>query len=161
AERLDHLLPPRRRIRHAHTRDDGVLMDVQCCTSLDHDLHTSPPAVRRSLIPWSLRFVLAATVSDARGSRVLLRHGLGGTKPARRHRTTGGIFIRLGWALKEPMHYFASRGTPVARGTTPSRSRLAPTRDMSLGSRRDQPRPEGRSVERVRDLQVVRAPRAL
>src|SRR5205814_169862 len=56
---------------------------------------------------------------------------------------------------------FASRGTPVARGTAPSRSRLAPTRDMSLGSRRDQPRPEGRSVERVRDLQVVCAPRAL
>src|SRR5213594_4907233 len=56
---------------------------------------------------------------------------------------------------------FASRGTAVARGTAPSRSRLAPTRDMSLGSRRDQPRPEGRSVERVRDLQVVRAPRAL
>src|SRR5206468_9977824 len=117
-----------------------VLMDVQCCTSLDHDLHTSPPAVRRSLIPWSLRFVLAATVSDARGSRVLLRHGLGGTKPARRHRTTGGIFIRLGWALKEPMHYFASRGTAVARGTVPSRSRLAPTRDMSLGSRSSHPR---------------------
>src|SRR5438876_187497 len=122
AERLDHLLPPRRRIRHAHTRDDGVLMDVQCCTSLDHDLHTSPPAVRRSLIPWSLRFVLAATVSDARGSRVLLRHGLGGTKPARRHRTTAGIFIRLGWALKEPMHYFASRGTAVARGTVSGRA---------------------------------------
>src|SRR5437763_11289982 len=107
--------------------------------SPDHDLRTSPPAVRRSLILWSLRFVLAATVSDARGSRVLLRHGLGGTKPARRHRTTGGIFIRLGWALKEPMHYFASRGTPVARGTTPSCSRLAPTRDMSLGSRSSWP----------------------
>src|SRR5205823_3613323 len=91
--------------------------------------------VRRSLIPWSLRFVLAATVSDARGSRVLLRHGLGGTKPARRHRTTAGIFIRLGWALKEPTDYFASRGTAVARGIVPSRSRLAPTRDMSLGSR--------------------------
>src|SRR5439155_4958694 len=30
---------------------------------------------------------------------------------------------------------FASRGTAVARGTVPSRSRLAPTRDMSLGSR--------------------------
>src|SRR5439155_13048209 len=30
---------------------------------------------------------------------------------------------------------FASRGTLVARGTTPSRSRPAPTRDMSLGSR--------------------------
>src|SRR6184192_4629836 len=103
--------------------------------SPDHDLRTSPPAVRRSLILWSLRFVLAATVSDARGSRVLLRHGLGGTKPARRHRTTAGIFIRLGWALKEPTDYFASRGTPVARGTTASRSRLAPTRDMSLGSR--------------------------
>src|SRR5437763_15063919 len=47
----------------------------------------------------------------------------------------GGMFIRLGWALKEPMHYFASRGTAVARATVPSRSRLAPTRDMSLGSR--------------------------
>src|SRR5438094_2845427 len=30
---------------------------------------------------------------------------------------------------------FASRGTAVARGIVPSRSRLAPTRDMSLGSR--------------------------
>src|SRR2546422_3837363 len=29
---------------------------------------------------------------------------------------------------------FASRGTAVARGIVPSRSRLAPTRDMSLGS---------------------------
>src|SRR5207248_3097866 len=30
---------------------------------------------------------------------------------------------------------FASRGTAVARGTVPSRSRLAPTRDIGLGSR--------------------------
>src|SRR5437867_9353576 len=104
----------------------------QAPESHDHDLHTSPPAVRRSLIPWSLRFVLAATVSDARGSRVLLRHGLGGTKPARRHRTTAGIFIRLGWALKEPQYYFASRGTPVARVPAVSRARPDPTRDMSL-----------------------------
>src|SRR5204863_6092494 len=114
--------------------------------SPDHDLRTSPPAVRRSLILWSLRFVLAATVSDARGSRVLLRHGLGGTKPARRHRTTAGIFIRLGWALKEPTDYFGSRGTPVARGTTPSLSRLAPTRDMSLGSIRTSRRPRTRDA---------------
>src|SRR6266705_2186304 len=35
---------------------------------------------------------------------------------------------------------FASRGTAVARGTVPSRSRLAPTRDMSLGSRSSHPR---------------------
>src|SRR5437763_15396010 len=79
--------------------------------SPDHDLRTSPPAVRRSLIPWSLRFVLAATVSDARGSRVLLRHGLGGTKPARRHRTTGGDFYttrvgseRAHALLRQPRH---------------------------------------------------------
>src|SRR5207247_7341330 len=44
---------------------------------------------------------------------------------------------------------FASRGTPVARGTTPSRSRLAPTRDMSLGSRR-----RLRLIEALRVLEV-------
>src|SRR5205809_3760579 len=91
-----------------------MLLPPRAPGSPDHDLHTSPPAVRRSLIPWSLRFVLAATVSDARGSRVLLRHGLGGTKPARRHRTTGGIFIRLGWALKEPMAHSTGRCNTLA-----------------------------------------------
>src|SRR5207245_8820534 len=44
---------------------------------------------------------------------------------------------------------FASRGTPVARGTTPSRSRLAPTRDMGLGSRR-----RLRLIEALRVLEV-------
>src|SRR5438034_1961035 len=43
--------------------------------------------------------------------------------------------MRAGRVPRMPRAGFASRGTAVARGTVPSRSRLAPTRDMSLGSR--------------------------
>jgi len=50
----------------------------------------------------------------------------GGHTPNDRGATRAYLACRAG---------FASRGTPVARGTALSRSRLAPTRDMSLGSR--------------------------
>lgn len=64
----------------------------------------------------SLRFVLVATISDARGSRVLLRNGLAGTKADRRHRTTGGIFIQFGWAVKAHEILRSERNDPREPG---------------------------------------------
>jgi hypothetical protein len=58
-----------------------------------------PFRLRRSLISRSLRCVLAATISSARGSSVVLSDGLAGTKSSRRHRTADGP---SGWGVKGP-----------------------------------------------------------
>src|SRR5439155_26721902 len=66
---------------------------------------------------------------SGRGVAAGVRRGCG-RAPGQRHTPNDRGATRAYLACR-----FASRGTPVARGTVLSRARLAPTRDMSLGSR--------------------------
>ena len=122
AEGLDDLVASAARGGHPHAGHDRILVDIEAGTSLDHGLHRpSLSAVRRSLFSWSLRCVLAATIVDARGSRVRLKHGLAGTKASRRHRTAAGFFMHCGWAARGPslLKPGAAAGAGRCRGRAP------------------------------------------